>query len=279
MTRVHATAIVTGDVELGAGAEVGPLCVLDGSFGPVRLGEGVKLMHRVTILGPATIGARTVMYPGVTIGMPGQDLKLKPGDATAGVVVGADCMLRENATIHAATKVERPTTLGERVFMMVNAHVGHDSLVGHRVVMVNNAALGGHAQVGDDANLGGGALVHQFGRVGRMAMVGGASAVSTELPPFFVATGRQVSTGINVVGLRRKGFRREEITALRWAYRTLFATRTPNKEMIEVLRSRAGEFPTLGELADFVASTRRGIMPPARARRHRLAAVELEVGE
>jgi UDP-N-acetylglucosamine acyltransferase len=256
MPTIHPTASVSRDAELAPDAQIGPMCVIEG---PVRLGAGVRLVGSVYLQGPLTIGDGTIVYPFACLGFPGQDVKFKPGDRTAGVVVGRDCIIREHSTIHAATNDHTPTTVGDRLFLMANAHIGHDCRVGHNVIMVNNSALGGHAQVGDGATLSAAALVHQFNRVGRLAFVSGASILSDEGPPFCIAWGRNLLIGINLVGLRRSGMPREHITQVRRAYREALRSGVSKAESIAILRQIGSECPPVAEMAEFLATSRRAV--------------------
>ncbi len=258
MATVHPTASVSSEAELGEGVEIGPQCVLTGR---VVLGAGVRLIGHVYLCGPVRIGPGTIVYPFVCLGYPGQDVKFKLGDPTAGVEVGASCILREHVTIHAATNQGAPTRIGDRVFMMVNTHVGHDGAVGAGVTMVNNSALGGHASVGEGAVLGGGALVHQFARIGRLAMMSGGIAVSVDVPPFCMVIGRNLMAGVNVVGMRRAGIPREHITEVRRAYRDIFRGGLQRGEMVAELEARGAGCPPVAEMARFVSQSKRAICP------------------
>ncbi len=251
MTSVHPSSILSHDCEIGEGVVIGPWCVVSGR---VRLGAGVRLVGNVYLNGPLTIGARTVVYPFSSIGFPAQHLKFKQGDVTAGAVIGADCTLREHVTVHAATHETDPTLVGDRSMMMVNTHVGHDAQIGSDVVMVNNSAIAGHAIVGDSATLGGGALLHQFTRVGRMAFVGGGTRATADVPPFTSVVERSRLSGINLVGLRRAGIPRVDITSVREAFRRSFRVPMTRPEMFAML-SKLGERCTLvAEMAAFVGA-------------------------
>jgi UDP-N-acetylglucosamine acyltransferase len=256
MATIHPTSHISKETELGPEVEIGPLCVITGR---VSLARGVRLIAGVHINGPVTIGEGTILYPGACIGFPAQDYKVKPGDPTAGVVIGAGCLIREHATVHAATKQDQPTRLGDKVFMMVNAHVGHDGRVGNNVVMVNNSGIGGHAQLHDNVTLGGAALVHQFDRVGRMAFVSGSSAISTDIPPFCMAWKRNRLAGLNLVGMRRGGIPRDQITTVREAYRLAFRSGVTKPEMLAILRDLGRGCPPVAEMAEFVATATRPI--------------------
>ena len=254
MPNVHPTALVGPECELAENVEIGPYCILSGR---VRLGPGVQLISHVRLQGPLTIGEGTQIFPFACLGFPAQDVKFKIGDPTAGVVVGGRCIIRESVTIHAATKEAAPTAIGDRVFMMVNSHVGHDARVGDGVTIVNNSALAGHSQVGDSAILSGNVVLHQFNRIGRLAFVSGGSALSTDVPPFCIASGRNVLVGINEVGLRRSGMSRELIPLIREAYRKALRERNDRAGMLQILEEMGRDCPPILEMATFVREAKR----------------------
>lgn len=257
---IHPSSLVDPSCVLGSGVEVGPNCILRGD---VRLGEGVRLVGAVHLEGPVEVGARTVIFPGACLGFPPQDYKFKIGAPTAGVKVGADCLIREHVTIHAASKAPgqgAPTTVGDRCFLMVGSHLGHDARIGNDVILVNNALLAGHTEVGDKATLSGHVGVHQFVRVGRFAFISGLAAIARDVPPFVIAAERNLMFGINVVGMRRNGFAREEIKNVRDAFREAFRTPRPRQEQIAVLREMGSSSAAVKEMAEFVAGSKRGIL-------------------
>lgn len=258
--KIHPTAIVDPAAELSPGVEVGPLCVVKGR---VSLGPGVKLISGVTVEGPVEIGARTILYPGVCIGFPPQDYKFTIGSPTAGVRIGADCLIREHVTIHAASKPPdqgHPTSVGDRCFLMVGCHLGHDTRIGNDVLLVNGVLLAGHVEIMDKVTISGHAGVHQFCRVGRFAFISGLTAIARDVPPFVVCSGRNIMHGLNAVGLRRNGFPREHITRLREAFREAFRIRRTRPEQVAVLRSLGADCPPVQEMADFISASKRGIM-------------------
>lgn len=258
MPTIHPTAHVDRDCELADDVHIGPACVLTGR---VRLGSGVRLMGSNYISGefaPTVIGARTRLWPHACVGFEPQDYKFN--GVTAGVVIGEDCMLREGATVHASTKAERPTIVGNRVFMMVNSHVAHDCVVGNGVVMVNGSGLAGHCEVGDDVTLGGNAVVHQFCRIGRMVMMSGDCAINKDVPPFFVVSERNRIGMLNLVGLRRKGFPREDINRLNEAFKVFLYRPMPRPAVIEGLTSLGHNSPLVLEVAAFLSKSSRGFV-------------------
>jgi UDP-N-acetylglucosamine acyltransferase len=256
MPKIHPSAIVSAHASLAGDVEIGPYCIIEGR---VTLDVGCRLLSHVNLFGRVTIGPGATIYPGASIGFPGQDLKFKLDSPTAGVVIGRNAVIREHATIHAATSETVPTSVGDDAFIMVNAHMGHDSRIGNNVVLVNNVALGGHSQVFDRVVFGGGALLHQFDRVGRLAFIGGGTVCTTDIPPFCVAYGRNYLSGLNLVGLRRNGIPREQITLLREAYRDTLRKGLPKSECVAILRERAATCPLTAELADFIESAKRSI--------------------
>ena len=267
MPNVHPSAILEGDIDLADDAQIGPFCVLTGR---VTLGPGVRLLAHVNISGPASIGAGTIVYPNASLGLEPQDYKFKPGAVTAGVTVGENCLIREHATVHAASKNDRPTVIGNRVFLMVNSHVGHDAIVRDDAILVNNVALAGHTEVHERAILSGGTVLHQNGRVGRLAMCSGGSVLTNDVPPFCMSAQRNMLVGLNLIGMRRSGMARDEIDAVRRAYRELLRRNPPRDELLGELERRGENSPAVHHMYEFVRDTKRSITPVG-GRRYRLA--------
>src|SRR5262249_658978 len=189
----------------------------------VRLGGGVKLMGQVVGAGRTSIGARTSLYPFASIGHQPQDLKYKGEPST--LEVGSDCLIREGVTMNPGTQGGGMATIvGNSCAFLANSHVGHDCQVGANVIFSNNVMLAGHCCIGDYAILGGGAAVIQFARIGAHAFLGGMSGLENDLIPYGMALGNRAHlSGLNIIGLQRRGFSREDIHTLRRAYRLLFA--------------------------------------------------------
>ncbi len=272
MAKIHPTAIVSGDVQVDDSAEIGPWCIVEGA---VTLGAGVRLINSVRIQGPVKIGQGTLLYPGAAIGYEPQDYKFTPGSKTAGVEVGEHCLIRENVTVHAATKADVPTRVGSRVFMMANSHVGHDGRVEDGVNMMNGASIAGHSHIGPKAILSGGIMVHQFARIGRLAMMSALSAVSNDVPPFCLVAARNRISGVNVVGMRRAGYASREITEVRRAYREVLRAALMRSEVIEELTKRGVDSPAVAEMAQFVRESKRGVCASSQRR----AALGAEMSE
>jgi len=256
---VHQTAIVETGAELAADVEIGPFCVV----GPeVKLAHSVKLMSHVVVTGRTSIGARTRLFPFASIGHIPQDLKYK-GEPSS-LTVGSDCVIREGVTMNPGTAGGgMQTVVGDHCAFLANSHVGHDCRVGNNVVFSNNVMLAGHCNIGDFAILGGGAAVIQFARVGAHAFLGGMSGLENDLIPYGMAVGNRAHlSGLNIIGLQRRGFSREDIHTLRRAYRLLFAD---EGTLLERLGDVEEEFdhPIVKEIVAFIrAGGKRSLCVP-----------------
>ncbi|MEL6476628.1 MAG: acyl-ACP--UDP-N-acetylglucosamine O-acyltransferase [Pseudomonadota bacterium] len=246
---IHQTAIVEDGAILGEGVSIGPFC----HVGPeVELAEGVELISHAVVAGRTKVGARTRVWPFASVGHQPQDLKYK-GEPSR-LEIGAECMIREHVTLNPGTEGGGMlTSVGDRCLLMMGAHVGHDCRVGSGVIMANNATLGGHVEVGDFALLGGLSAVHQFVRIGTQAMVGGMTGVEKDVIPFATAIGDRADLGgLNLVGLKRRGFDRETIHALRNAYRELFAPGVPLAERAAEVSARYSGIGPVEEITRFI---------------------------
>lgn len=258
--KVHPTAIIENGATLGEGVEIGPFC----HVGPkVRLGSGVRLRSHVVVNGNTQIGEGTEIYPFASVGMPPQDLKYRGEDTR--LEIGRNCRIREHVTINPGTAGGGGLTrIGDQCLIMVGAHVAHDCILGNHVILVNNATLGGHVIIEDHVIVGGVSAIHQFVRIGKHAFIGGQSGVEYDVIPYGSALGnRAVLGGLNITGLRRHGFPREDIHAIRRAYRALFNGKGNLQERAEALAAEFGNNANVMRMIDFVrAETRRGFCTP-----------------
>lgn len=246
---IHPTAIIEDGATLGEDVRIGPFCVV----GPhVVLGEGSTLVSHVALSGHTTIGPRATIFPFASVGHPPQDLKFKGEVST--LAIGADCTIREGVTINPGTEGGGlKTIIGDRCAILANAHVGHDCRIGNNVVIVNNVMVAGHVTIGDFAILAGGSAVIQFARVGQHAFVGGLSGLENDLIPYGLAMGNRAHlAGLNLVGLKRRGFDRGTIHDLRRAYRLLFAQEGTLKERVEDVAAEFAGHPVVHEILDFL---------------------------
>ena len=260
--NIHPSAVVDPKAKLGAGVAIGPYCCI----GPdVALGDGCVLYSHVVVGGRTTIGPRGTIYPFASIGLPPQDLKYK-GEPSR-LTIGSDTTIRESVTINPGTEGGGMLTrVGDHCLLMVGAHVAHDCDVGNHVIMANNATLAGHVVVGDYAIIGGLSAVHQFVRIGPHAMIGGMTGVERDVIPYGSVQGeRGRLAGLNMIGLKRRGFTREQMQNLRTAYRMLFedsGVGTVAERMAKVVE-QFGEDTGVGELVGFVQrDSSRGLTLP-----------------
>ncbi len=249
MTKINATALVDPRAKLGPNVEIGPFCVI----GPdVELGEGTVIHSHAVITGRVTLGPGCQVFPFACLGKAPQDVGYKDEPST--IVVGAKTIIREHVTIHPGTANGQMTTkVGSGCFLMIGSHIAHDCQVGDNVTLVNNATLAGHVSVGDGAILGGLSAVHQRVRIGAYAFVGGMSGIGADLIPFGMAIGNRANLcGLNIVGLKRRGFPREQIHELRQAYRMLFSNEGTLKERPEDVESMFGSNTLVRQVIDFM---------------------------
>ena len=246
MSGLHPTALVDAGARLGMAVEIGPYCIV----GPgAVLGDRVRLLSHVVIEGVTEVGADTVVHAFANLGGPPQHLAHR-GEPTR-LVIGRRNTIREHVTMHAGTVLGGGVTqVGADSLFMVGSHVAHDCVVGNEVVFANNATLGGHVHVGDYVFMGGLSAVHQHTRVGHHAFIGGLAAVTKDVIPFGSVWGVYAHLeGLNLVGLKRRGFSREQVNDLRAAYRLLFA---PEGTFQERLEDVARVFSTSSEVSEMV---------------------------
>jgi UDP-N-acetylglucosamine acyltransferase len=260
MAQVHPTAIVQGDVVLAEDVSVGPMCVLDGTLGPIRVGPGTKLVGGAWLFGPLQVGTGNTIYPCVCLGFAPQSQGYDPARPGRGLVIGDNNTFREGTTVHRATSDHGPTVIGNRNFFMTNTHAGHDAHVADHCVLATGAVLGGHVVLEDRVTIGGNTAVHQFVRIGRGAMLSGGVAAPRDVPPFFMLTGVNVAGSINVVGMRRQKLPQEDFDDVRWAYKTLYRRGLPLSAALEVLRQQA-QRAIIAEYVIFIERSKRGISP------------------
>lgn len=249
--KFHATAIVDPKAEIGKDVEIGPYCVV----GPqVQLGDRVRLLSHVVVEGRTKIGAGTAIYPFASIGHRPQDLKYHGEPST--LEIGENNQIREGVVMNPGTEGGGMVTrVGNNGLFMVGSHVAHDCQVGHHVIMANNATLGGHVVVGDYAILGGLAAVQQFVRIGEHAMIGGMSGVASDVIPYGTVKGdRAFLSGLNLIGLERRGFKKDDIHALRTAYRMLFASEGTMGERMDDVAKLYPDHVLIGGVLDFIKS-------------------------
>lgn len=271
---IHPTSLVHKHAEVDSSAEIGPFCTIGPS---VKIGAGTRLVSHVVVDAHTTIGARNTIHPFTCIGGTPQDFKYR--GEPAGVLIGDDNVIREGVTIHIGTATgHMETRLGNNCLIMAYAHLAHDCQVGNRVVMANSVNLAGHVTIDDFVIIGGMTGVHQFCRIGRNAYLGGGTMVGQSVPPFCIARGdRARLAAINIIGLRRSGWTRDSINAVRHAFQSLFRSGLPIQEALAKTEAElAPAWPTVAEMCAFIRSSKRGVCRATGGTTAELAPEDLE---
>ncbi len=253
-TMIDASARIEAGAAIGQDVTIGPYCTI----GPhVTVGDGCRLLAHINLTGHTSIGARTVIHPFASLGSPPQSVSYRGGPTK--LLVGAECDIREGVTMNTGTEDGGGVTeVGDRCFLMVGSHVGHDCKVGNHVVFANNAMLAGHVTIGEYVVFGGGAAVRQFVRIGDGAMIVGLSGVRADVIPWGMVQGPLANlVGLNVVGMRRRGLAKAEIHSLRAAYRTLFFGEGEFRARMERVAADHSTDPQVGKMIEFIRAGKR----------------------
>ena len=256
-TSIDPRAIVHPDAKLGEDVVIGPFCVVGSE---VSLGDRTRLAAHVVVDGRCSLGPDNVVAPFASLGGPPQDLKYA-GEPTS-VTIGAGNRICEYVTVSRGTVGGGGVTrIGDKNLFMAYAHIAHDANVGSRIVFANAATLAGHVEVGDDSTVGAFSGVHQFCRIARHAFVGGYSVVTQDALPWVLTVGnRAVSHGVNIVGLKRKGYPPETVDAIKRCYLTLFRSKLLLDEALAKVEAESGSIPEIRYFLDFVRSSKRGVV-------------------
>jgi UDP-N-acetylglucosamine acyltransferase len=252
---IHPTAIIDGQACIDESVEIGPYCIITGE---VTIKKGTKLGSHVVIQGKTEIGENCTISPFASLGGPPQDISYIDDDTA--LIVGNNNVIKEYVTMNRGTKKGGGvTTVGDNNFIMAYVHIAHDCHVGNYAIMANCATLAGHVEIADSVHFAGLCAVHQFCRIGKLAFVSGLTGVPKDVPPFMIAAGSRAKLyGLNVVGLERHGFAKEEISKLKKAYRILFRSALPLTESIKIIKEElAGGH--INDLVGFIESSQRGI--------------------
>ena len=257
-TTIHLTAVVSDKARIGEGVSIGPFCTVDEG---VTLGAGCELVSHVSITGRTTVGEHNTFSPFSSIGGVPQDLKFH--DEPSEVIIGDNNTFREYVTVHRGTEGGGMLTkIGDNNLFQTYTHVAHDCQIGNGIVLACSAILAGHVAVHDGAIVGAMSAVHQFCRIGKNVMLGATCTVLKDMPPFTIAGGgyHMSLSGLNTVGLKRKGLSNDDIRALKTAYKTIFMGSGLLKERLTEVEGLALNNAYVDELVAFVRSSERGVM-------------------
>ena len=253
--RIHPSAIVHPDAELGEGVEIGPYSIVAGTVG---IGDRTRVGAHVVIEGHTRLGEECEIFTGAVIGSVTQDKKYEGG--TSYLRIGNRNKIREYVTINPGTREGTETMIGDDSLLMAYAHVAHDCVIGNRVVLANQATLAGHVLVEDKAIIGGLSAVHQFVRIGTLSIVGGCSKVVQDVPPFMLVDGHPAKAyGINTVGLNRAAVSKNEKAALKKAFKILFREGLSVKNATAKIQEELPETSSIQALLQFLKGSTRGI--------------------
>lgn len=259
-TVISPLASVDPGAIIGEGVRIDPFAVIEND---VVIGDGVHIQPHVHLCPGARIGRDCQIFTGASIGAVPQDLKFG-GEQTI-AVIGDRTVIREYVTVHRGTTARRQTLVGADCLIMAYCHVAHDCIVGDHVILANGVQLGGHVEIDDWAIIGGLTGIHQFERVGKHAMVGAGFRVMKDVPPFARAGNEPLGfSGINSVGLRRRGFTEEALVAIREVYRLIYQSGMNIGDGVRSAEQAYGEIPEAREIIEFVLQSKRGIIPFSR---------------
>lgn len=253
---VHPLSQVHPEAVIGPGVEIGPFVFIDKN---VEIGAGTTIAANATILEGTRIGEKCRIFPGAVLGAIPQDLKFKGEDSL--VIIGNNTTIRECVTLNRGTAAKGETIVGNNCLLMAYSHVAHDCIIRDFVIMANATQLAGEVEIDDFAILGGGTLVHQFVKIGAHTMLQGGSKVSQDVPPYIVA-GREplVYSGVNSIGLRRRGYTNEQINGIQDIYRIIFQSRLNTTNAIERVMETLPLSVERDNIIRFIQSSNRGII-------------------
>ena len=256
MKNIHPTALVNPATKIGENIIVGPYALIESD---VEIGDDCIIGPHAVIYNGARIGNRVKIFQGASVANFPQDLKF--GGESTNFFIGDDTVIREFATLHRGTKETGRSSVGKNCLIMAYGHVAHDCSVGDNCIIANAVQIGGHAHIGDWVIIGGSTPIHQFSLIGEHAMIAGGIRITQDVPPYILSAHTPASfAGLNVIGLRRRGFRTEDIQILKEAYGYLYSKSLNVSQAVEVIKSKFGDNIYVQKLIDFLGKSKRGIV-------------------
>ncbi|MEZ0388786.1 MAG: acyl-ACP--UDP-N-acetylglucosamine O-acyltransferase [Verrucomicrobium sp.] len=252
---IHPTAIISPEAKVDSSAEIGAYVVIEG---PVQIGAGCKIAPHAQIIGDTTVGEGTSIGRGAVIGEYPQDIGFSV-ETNSGVRIGRSNVIREHVTIHRGSKEGGMTEIGDNNFLMVGCHLGHDTKLGNRNIIANAVLIAGHVHLGNQTFIGGGAVFHQFIRIGDSCVIQGNSSFSKDIPHFCSAGRTNLVTGLNVIGLRRQGFSKEDRQSIKELFDLIYRSGRNLGQAVAEARTR--EWPEHAEkfLKFFEMPSKKGV--------------------
>jgi UDP-N-acetylglucosamine acyltransferase len=255
MSTIHPTAVVNKEAEIADDVEIGAFCYIEGN---VKICNGTKLMNSVTVLAGTRLGEGNVVFPGAVLGAIPQDLKFTGEESE--LIIGNRNRIRESVTINRGTKASGRTEVGSDNLFMAYSHVAHDCVVGDNCILANSVALGGHVVLEDFVILGGLSGLHQFVKIGAHTMIGASSMVVKDVLPYALFSGDPLEyKGLNIIGLNRRGFGKEQIEPVKESFRLLFNSGLNVSQAVEKIKSSIEQTEEVIYLISFIEASGRGI--------------------
>ncbi len=255
MTEIHPTAIIEPSVQLGEDVKIGPYVIIKDK---VVLGQGSEVAPFAILEGYTTLGEKCKVFQGASVGAVPQDLKFK-GEETY-LKIGDNCTIREYATIHRGTTSSFETVIGNNVLLMAYTHIAHDCKIGNNVVIANSTELSGHVEIHDNAILGGKCGIQQFVRIGKYSFIGGSTMLRQDVPPFSRVSDFEAKWyGLNIIGLERNGFSKEQISNLKNAYNILFRSGLTVNVAVEKIKNTYLDDLNIKYLINFIENSKKGL--------------------
>lgn len=256
MPEVHPTAIVDPKAELADDVKIGPFTIVEGD---VIIESGTQVDAHALIAHGARIGKNCRLHHGAVISAVPQDLKF--GGEKTTLEIGENTVIREYCDLNRGTNERGKTVIGKNCFLMAYTHVAHDCLIGDQVIIANAVQIAGHVTIEDWVIIGGMVPIHQFCTVGQHAFIGGGYRVSQDVPPYILAAGEPLGfKGLNLVGLKRRGFSRESLRAMQDCYRLFYRARLNKSQALAAIRSEVPDLPEIKTILDFIAKSERGLI-------------------
>jgi UDP-N-acetylglucosamine acyltransferase len=253
--RVHPSAVIDPQADLGENVQVGPHVVIEG---PARVGPGCVLRPGVHLIGPLTLGRDNHIFSHAVLGERPQHLHYR--DEPTGLEIGDHNIFREHVTVHRGTLQSGRTRIGSGNFLMAGSHVAHDCVVGNHCILANGALMAGHCTLEDQVFLSGNCAIHQFCRLGRLCLLSGVSATTKDVPPFMVQQRINCVVGVNVIGMRRAGIPAPHIDAVRRAFHLLYLDGHLLPQALQLIEAELSSVPEVAELVAFIRASTRGII-------------------
>ncbi len=254
--NISKLSVVDPKARIGKNVKIGPFCLVEGD---VEIGDNCILESHVSILDGTKLGEGCKVFPGAVVGAAPQDLKYRGESST--IEVGKNTIIREYCTLNRGTAANLHTKVGENCLLMAYVHVAHDCIIGNHCILANNVNLAGHIVIEDYAILGGMSAIHQFVKIGAHTMLGGGSLVRKDIPPYVKAAREPLSyAGVNSVGLKRRGFTREQINDIQQVYRILFVKGHNTSQALKIIETTVNVSPERDYILSFIKGADRGIM-------------------